>query len=38
MIDAWRMSSSAEEGEGEHILFPMLLKLPDSERRNVSIY
>ena len=33
-----QISSTAEEGEGEHKLFAILRKLPPSERRNVSIY
>jgi 5'-3' exonuclease len=32
------MSSTLEEGEGEHKLFTMLRTLPESERRNVCIY
>jgi 5'-3' exonuclease len=32
------MSSTAEEGEGEHKLFHMIRKLPESERRDVCIY
>jgi 5'-3' exonuclease len=32
------MSSTAEEGEGEHKLFHMIRKLPEGERRNVCIY
>ena len=33
-----QISSTLEEGEGEHKLFTMLRKLPESERRNVCIY
>jgi 5'-3' exonuclease len=32
------MSSTAEEGEGEHKLFHMIRKLPEGERRDVCIY
>jgi len=32
------MSSTLEEGEGEHKLFTMLRTIPESERRNVCIY
>jgi len=32
------MSSTAEEGEGEHKLFHMIRRLPESERRDVCIY
>ena len=32
------LSSTLEEGEGEHKLFTMLRTLPESERRNVCIY
>jgi 5'-3' exonuclease len=32
------MSGTLEEGEGEHKLFQMIRKLPEGERRNVSIY
>ena len=33
-----QISSTLEEGEGEHKLFHMLRKLPESERKNVCIY
>ena len=32
------ISGTLEEGEGEHKLFHMIRKLPESERQNVSIY
>jgi 5'-3' exonuclease len=32
------MSSTAEEGEGEHKLFHMIRKLPEEQRRDVCIY
>lgn len=32
------MSGTGEPGEGEHKLFQMIRKLPESERKNVSIY
>lgn len=32
------MSGTLEEGEGEHKLFHMIRKLPEGERRTVSIY
>ena len=33
-----QISSTLEEGEGEHKLFHMIRKLPESERKNVCIY
>jgi len=33
-----QISSTMEEGEGEHKLFHMIRKLPESERKNVCIY
>jgi 5'-3' exonuclease len=32
------MSGTLEEGEGEHKLFQMIRKLPESERKTISIY
>jgi len=33
-----QISSTLEEGEGEHKLFHMIRKLPESDRKNVCIY